>query len=54
MTHALMIWTFVACQSQVCVSDWRELRVFSSKELCETAAKDMNLKDRYRCVLVGK
>jgi len=54
MTYALMIWTFVACQAHVCVSDWRQLGVFDSEGLCKTAAKEMNLQDRYRCVLVGK
>ena len=50
----LFVWSVVACESRVCSHDWRQLAVFNSEAACVSAAQQLNLKDRYRCVNVGK
>ena len=51
---ALMVWTIVACQAYSCANDWRSLGSFGNEALCVKAAQELNLKDRYRCVSVGR
>ena len=51
----LFVWSMVACESRVvCHHDWRQLGVFNSEAACVNAAYQLNIKDRYRCVNVGK
>jgi hypothetical protein len=54
MTYTLILWTTVACGQHFCKDDWRQLGVFGSEALCVSAAQQLNLKERYRCVSVGR
>ena len=60
MTYILIIWTAVACAHSACKYDWRPLgefhqevleRKISAQEMCENAARQLNIKtNAYRCV----
>jgi hypothetical protein len=50
----LFVWSVMVCESHVCHNDWRQLGVFNSEAACVNAAYQLNLKDRYRCVNVGR
>jgi hypothetical protein len=50
----LFVWSVMACESRVCSHDWRQLAVFNGEAACVNAAQQLNIKDRYRCVNVGR
>jgi len=50
----LFVWSVMACEPHLCYRDWRQLGVFNSEALCVNAAQQLNIKDRYRCVNVGR
>lgn len=50
----LFIWTTVAASgdrfANNTTSDWRPTTEFATKALCEDAARELNIQQRYRCV----
>jgi hypothetical protein len=51
MTYILMIWTVVAMNNGYVKSDWRPIGEFHSQQLCENAARAMDIMStNYRCV----
>lgn len=59
--HVLVIWTVVACQTEVTASqctlvrDWRPIATFRTVADCQAGAKQLGLEPkRYRCVSTGK
>ena len=60
MTYILVIWTVITCTPGYCRNDWRPIgefhqevleRKISAKEMCEDAARQLNLKtNEWRCV----
>ena len=65
MIYTLFLWTAVVYQSNnVVVHDWRPMGEFhdttfqarggamgdSGRDLCERAARELNIEQRYRCV----
>ena len=50
MTYILFIWTVVAGGNSVVARDWRPLAEFSTNAMCEDAARQLTIQERYRCV----
>lgn len=49
-TYILVLWTVVAQNNYTAARDWRPIAEFQTQALCETAATNLNVKDRYRCI----
>ena len=50
MTYILVLWTVVAQSNYNAARDWRPVAEFQTLTLCETAATNLNVKDRYHCI----
>ena len=50
MIYMLFIWTVVAGGGSYSARDWRPTTEFATLALCQEAAQQLNIQDRYRCV----